>query len=115
MDLPSVAPPMPLKVRFADAESLCIYNKEDLESGVLSIVDSMTADGLGMCVSGIGVNKLVVSGISGSGEVYDNGDSEVRGASNRGGNGGDRYRGIEGDRVVSERSNDQSGEMVAVG
>ena len=37
MDIQSVAPPMPLKVRFADAGLLCMYNKEGLESGVLGI------------------------------------------------------------------------------
>ena len=34
--------------------------------------------------------------------------------SDRGGNGGDRCGGIMGDRLVSERSNDQKDEMVAV-
>ena len=48
VDIPSVALPMPLTVRFADVDSLGMYDKEGLESGVLDIVDSMAADGLGM-------------------------------------------------------------------
>ena len=98
--------PMPLKVRFADAGSLCMYNKEGLdESEVLGIVDSMAAGGVGMCESDSGVNEPVVKGISGR--------EEVCSTSDRSGNGGDRYGGIRGDRLVSEKSSDRKGEMVA--
>lgn len=38
VDIPSVASPMTLKVRFADADSLCVYDEGDLESVVLNIV-----------------------------------------------------------------------------
>ena len=41
MDIPSVSPPMPLKVRFADADSLCMYDDEGgLGSGVPKMVVS---------------------------------------------------------------------------
>ena len=64
----------------------------------------MATDGLGMCVSDNGVNEPAVKGISSSEEVCNTRD--------RGVNGGDRYGGIRGDRLVSEKSNDQKGEMV---
>ena len=104
VDIPSVAPPMSLKVRFAETGSLCMYSKRGLESGVLDIVDSMVVGGAGMCMSDKGVNKPGVKDNSGS----KNGCS----ISDRRGNGGVGGRSIGGDSWDSEVSSGQGDEMV---